>query len=223
MDLENQIHINESEKKCNVQAIPYSVSPALPELFNDHIEHALHMAAHILQEGEELPYPMFFLLSKDNNNHFLDADGAPMMETISWISAMAREHDAVSVITLSEGWTVPEDIAKQIYDSGVPEGGIKSHPKAFPILRMQIETLNGIWAGVMPVSDYIEHEEDEQAAPRTFTGSMELNKIALEDSQVTVYLWQNQLAAMPEELRRPLERLMELSKGQDSEEEGKPE
>lgn len=163
--------VQQGKHNCDVTPIPFSFKTPLPEEFNIHITQMLHLAAHYLKDGEEVPL-LFVGINANNEGHLIDPEGLPVRQLIRvMVRNILKEIPAVAVLMMTESWSLPENVAKDWNEGKRPEGmQIKDHPEAFEVVMVQIETINGTWGARAKLNPTVKGE------PRTLQSDMEFEK-----------------------------------------------
>lgn len=184
---ENQIDMtfvpDAADPGCAVEMPVVFISPALPEVIVEELKVLFHIAGHALKQGIELT-TCYVQMDPDNNRALLDMAGAPDRRAMSLFGAQfAMKNDSIVNIAMGEAWSAPNEVLDELNAQELPEDfKISSHPAAFECYTVQVETLNGVWFGRIPISPFTgtsqtETSEEIAGQPRTYTGPLELVKL----------------------------------------------
>jgi hypothetical protein len=127
-------------------AYKWSCDTELPEPIKLEIEFLLGLAATAHLNGSEM-HLVFTGVDKDANRYMVDTTGCPPELIPSVIMMQAEQHKWVAAIMCTEGWTIPVEDRERFMKERAPGQQIKDHPRAYEVLTLTIETLNGSWGG----------------------------------------------------------------------------
>lgn len=132
-------------------AYPWNSDIVLPEQVTVHIDQLLALAQTCHIAGIEMRQ-VFIGVKADGEGIFMDVHKTPREMLSSWVMMNADKHKCVALIMCSEGWTVPDHVAKEWAEkSNRPEGEIKDHPEVIEVLMIGVETLKGHWFAREPI------------------------------------------------------------------------
>lgn len=177
-----------AEHGCTVPVIDFTVEKDdLPKEITKSIAHLLHMASHYMIDGEEHPL-MFVAIDREGGEHLIDPSGIPVKALVmGMVKRITDQVDAAALLTISEGWQLPQEVAKEWAKGNRPEGmQIKDHPDVIDVLYINVETEAGNWVASSPVS----HVTDP-ATPRTLTEPIVFKEQAVVEGQMVNVLKKN--------------------------------
>lgn len=133
-------------KEDLIPPYPHTADVALPDVVNKEISSLLQLASNVHAKGMEMRM-CFVGLEANGEQHFVDASEVPKEMLAPWIMMLADKHEWVALIMCTEGWTLPQEIARDYRKPGGYSGQIGDHPDAIEVLMVQAETVKGTWMG----------------------------------------------------------------------------
>lgn len=128
------------------KAYPWTSDIELPQMVQTEINQLLTLAATMHEQGGEM-HMSFVGINAEGHRWFLDCIGVPKEIAPSWVMMAADKNEFVALVMCTEGWTVPEEVAKRWHTDSRPEGQIREQPEAYEVLMVQVETQLGTWMG----------------------------------------------------------------------------
>lgn len=134
-------------KEDLVPPLEYTIDAELPSMIVEQIDLFMSMASNTYACGGEALLT-FLGLNAEGQPFMIDVRQLPKQLVRPMIMAFADAHNLVALITVSEGWSLPEDVSQR-WANGQRDGvkQISEHPRAFEVFMISVETLIGTWAG----------------------------------------------------------------------------